>query len=53
VVSDFFALRNQQSPLGTYTIDPSGNISLPTPTIVFSRIRGGQFVPFKSAPAPA
>jgi hypothetical protein len=51
VVSDYFALANKTSPLGSFTINPrTGEIALPTPTIVINRFRGGQLVPF-TAPA--
>jgi hypothetical protein len=47
VVSDYFALRNRTSPLGSFTINPrTGEIQLPTPTIVINRFRAGQLVPF-------
>jgi ABC-type branched-subunit amino acid transport system substrate-binding protein len=47
VTSDFFSLRNKTSPLGSFTINPrTGEIELPTPTIVINRFRGGQLVPF-------
>ncbi len=51
VISDFFALSNKTSPLGSFTINSrTGEIELPTPTIVINRFRGGQLVPF-TAPA--
>jgi ABC-type branched-subunit amino acid transport system substrate-binding protein len=40
----------RQSAIGTFTITQSGDVKLPGPTIVFSRFRGGQLEPFKSAP---
>jgi len=46
VVKDFFAIKNRQSVLGTYSINSSGDISLAP--FVISRISGGQLVPFKA-----
>jgi branched-chain amino acid transport system substrate-binding protein len=50
VGNDFFALHNRPSALGTFSIDPAGDIELPQPTIVFNHFRTGQLNPFKSAP---
>jgi branched-chain amino acid transport system substrate-binding protein len=46
VVRDFFAIRNRPSVIGTYSINAVGDTSLGA--FVFSRVRGGQLVPFKS-----
>ncbi|HWE33893.1 MAG TPA: hypothetical protein VG410_10435 [Solirubrobacteraceae bacterium] len=51
VVNDYFSLKNKTSPLGSFTVDSrTGEIELPTPTIVINRFRGAQLVPFM-APA--
>ena len=42
VVKDFFAIRNRTSPLGTYSIESSGDISIAP--FVFGRVRAGKFV---------
>jgi branched-chain amino acid transport system substrate-binding protein len=49
VVHDFFALKHRQSVLGTYSINPGGDTSLSP--FVFSRVKSGQLVPFKSPQA--
>ena len=50
VVKNFFAIRNRASALGTYSINPAtGDTSLNA--FVFSRLRAGVLVPFKSTPA--
>jgi hypothetical protein len=47
VINDYFSLRNRTSPLGSFTVNSrTGEIELPTPTIVINRFRGGQLVPF-------
>jgi branched-chain amino acid transport system substrate-binding protein len=46
VVRDFFGIRNRPSVLGTYSINANGDTSLAP--FVFSRLRGGRLVPFKS-----
>jgi branched-chain amino acid transport system substrate-binding protein len=45
VVKDFFAIKNRQSALGTYSINSNGDTSLAP--FVFTRLKGGQLVPFK------
>jgi len=45
VVKDFFAIKNRQSVLGTYSINSNGDTSIAP--FVFKRLRGGQLVPFK------
>jgi branched-chain amino acid transport system substrate-binding protein len=49
VVKDFFAIRNRQSVLGTYSIDHSTGDSSIAP-FVFSRFKGGALVPWRAAP---
>lgn len=46
VVHDFLTLKNRQSVLGTYSIDPSGDTNLGQ--FVISHVRAGQLQPFKS-----
>jgi branched-chain amino acid transport system substrate-binding protein len=46
VVRDYFAVKNRQSVLGTYSISSSGDTSLDTFTA--NRVRGGRLVPFKA-----
>ena len=46
VVDDFFKIKDRQSPLGTYSISSSGDISIAP--FVFSRLRNGALVPFAS-----
>jgi branched-chain amino acid transport system substrate-binding protein len=46
VVNDFFALKNRQSVLGTYSIDAAGDTNLGP--FVFSRVASGRLVPFKT-----
>jgi branched-chain amino acid transport system substrate-binding protein len=48
VVHDFFAIRNRQSVLGTYSIDSVGDPSIAP--FVFSRFKGGALVPWRAAP---
>ena len=45
VVKGFFAIRNRQSALGTYSINSNGDTSIAP--FVFSRLQRGQLVPFK------
>ncbi len=45
VVKDFFAIRNRQSVLGTYSINSNGDTSIAP--FVFNRLQSGQLVPFK------
>jgi branched-chain amino acid transport system substrate-binding protein len=45
VVKDFFAIRNRQSVLGTYSIDSNGDTSIAP--FVFSRLNNGRLVPVK------
>jgi branched-chain amino acid transport system substrate-binding protein len=45
VVRDFFALKNRDSVLGTYSIDANGDISLAP--FVFSRLHGDALAPYK------
>jgi branched-chain amino acid transport system substrate-binding protein len=45
VVKDFFAIKNRQSVLGTYSIDANGDTSIAP--FVFNRLQGGQLVPAK------
>ena len=45
VVKGFFAIRNRQSVLGTYSINANGDTSIAP--FVFSRLQRGQLVPFK------
>jgi branched-chain amino acid transport system substrate-binding protein len=47
VVHDFFAIKNRQSVLGTYSIDSDGDTSLAP--FVFTRVKSGQLVPVPSA----
>jgi branched-chain amino acid transport system substrate-binding protein len=49
VVDDFFKIKDRQSPLGTYSITSSGDISIAP--FVFSRLRNGDLVPFASVTA--
>jgi branched-chain amino acid transport system substrate-binding protein len=46
VVQDFFAIRNRDSVLGTYSINANGDTSLAP--FVFSRPVNGKLVPFQS-----
>jgi branched-chain amino acid transport system substrate-binding protein len=46
----FFATKNASSALGTYSIDKSGDTSLAP--YIFSRVKGGRLVPFKSVTVP-
>jgi branched-chain amino acid transport system substrate-binding protein len=46
VVHGFFALKNRQSVLGTYSIDQAGDTNLGS--FVISRISSGRAVPFKA-----
>jgi branched-chain amino acid transport system substrate-binding protein len=46
VVHDFFAIKNRDSVLGTYSINANGDTNLAP--FVFSRMVGGKLVPFKS-----
>ena len=45
VVKDFFAIKNRESVLGTYSINTNGDTSIAP--FVFSRLAGGKLVPFK------
>ena len=47
IVKDFFAIKNRDSALGTYSINANGDTSIAP--FVFSRLRGGQLVPFIQA----
>ncbi len=49
VVHDFFAIKNRQSVLGTYSIDSDGDTSLAP--FVFTRLQSGQLVPVNSSSA--
>lgn len=43
VVKDFFAIRNRNSPLGTYSIDKNGDISFANGApFVLERVKGGK-----------
>jgi branched-chain amino acid transport system substrate-binding protein len=44
VVHDFFAIRNRESVLGTYSINSDGDTSVAP--FVFSRLQHGRLVPF-------
>lgn len=46
VVHNFFAIKNRDSVLGTYSINANGDTSLAP--FVFSRLVGSKLVPFKS-----
>jgi branched-chain amino acid transport system substrate-binding protein len=46
IVHDFFAIKNRQSVLGTYSIDSDGDTSLAP--FVFARLKSGQLVPVTS-----
>jgi branched-chain amino acid transport system substrate-binding protein len=46
VVHDYFALKNRQSVLGTYSINANGDTNLDA--FVASRVQRGQLVPFKA-----
>ncbi len=46
VVSDFFAIKNRDSVLGTYSINAQGDTNLAP--FVFSRAVNGKLVPFQS-----
>ncbi|HET9093441.1 MAG TPA: hypothetical protein VFN36_00020 [Solirubrobacteraceae bacterium] len=48
VVHAFLKQHNVRSVLGTYSIDAAGNTSLDA--FVFAHVRGGQLVPFVTAP---
>ena len=48
VVHDFFAIRNRQSVIGTYSIDSGGDPSIAP--FIFSRFQGGAPVPWRAAP---
>jgi branched-chain amino acid transport system substrate-binding protein len=50
VVRDFFAIRNRQSVLGTYSLNANGDTSLGT--FLFSRPRAGTLVPVRSVQVP-
>jgi branched-chain amino acid transport system substrate-binding protein len=45
VVKNFFSIKDRPSVLGTYSIDSNGDTSIAP--FVFSRLQGGQLVPFK------
>ena len=45
VVHDFFAIKNRQSVLGTYSINSNGDTSIAP--FVFSRVQGGKLVASK------
>lgn len=45
VVHDFFAIKNRQSALGTYSINSNGDTSIAP--FVFTHLKGGQLVPVK------
>jgi branched-chain amino acid transport system substrate-binding protein len=45
VVHDFFAISNRSSALGSYSINANGDTTVGP--YVFSRLKGGRFVPFK------
>lgn len=45
VVHDFFSISNRSSPLGTYSIDSSGDTTLGP--FIFSRVKSGKLVPWK------
>jgi branched-chain amino acid transport system substrate-binding protein len=45
VVKDFFAIKNRQSVLGTYSINSNGDTSIAP--FVFTRLQDGGLVPFK------
>jgi hypothetical protein len=47
-VHDFFAIRNRQSVIGTYSIDSGGDPSIAP--LIFSRFQGGAPVPWRAAP---
>ena len=46
VVREFFGIRNRSSVLGTYSINANGDTNIGP--FVFSRLRSGKLVPFKS-----
>jgi hypothetical protein len=46
VVRNFFGIRNRSSALGTYSINSDGDTNIGP--FVFSRLRAGKLVPFKS-----
>jgi branched-chain amino acid transport system substrate-binding protein len=46
VVDGFFGIRNRSSALGTYSINSNGDTDIGP--FVFSRLRAGRLVPFKS-----
>jgi ABC-type branched-subunit amino acid transport system substrate-binding protein len=48
VVREFFSIQNRASPLGSYSINSNGDTNLAQ--FVFSRLRAGKLVPFKSVP---
>jgi branched-chain amino acid transport system substrate-binding protein len=50
VVHDFFAIRNRQSVLGTYSIDSGDPKFASIAPFVFSRSKGGALVPWRAAP---
>jgi ABC-type branched-subunit amino acid transport system substrate-binding protein len=49
VVKAFLAIRNQSSPLGTYSIDTNGDTSLGASTFVIERVKGSKLVPPKAS----
>ena len=42
VINDFFGIRNQSSPLGTYSIDANGDTSLGASAFVIERVAASQ-----------
>lgn len=50
VVKDFFAIRNRQSALGTYSIDANGDTSI-APFVISRVSAAGALLPYRSAPA--
>jgi hypothetical protein len=46
VVHEFFSIQNRSSALGTYSINSNGDTNIGP--FVFSRLRAGKLVPFKS-----
>jgi branched-chain amino acid transport system substrate-binding protein len=51
VINDFLAIRNQSSPLGTYSIDANGDTSLGASAFVIERVEASKLVASKAIPA--
>lgn len=50
VIRDFFAIHDRSSPLGSFSIDADGDVSIsPAPPFVIDRLQSGRLVPFAAA----